>query len=248
METKICSCCGKDFPLTTEYYKIDKRNPKWIDNICRNCIREKSKVYHLNNLDKSKQYRESHKDELKVKKHLDYLKNKTKRNEQGRLNYQQNKDRYHQQSATWKKNNPLKIIGYSSKRYQKVKDKHKLLIRAWKQDHKEERNIAWQLRRSKKLSLEYTLTLNEWIEIKLYFDNKCCYCGRELKLTQDHFIPLDKNGSYSKKNIVPSCLSCNCSKTNKDFHEWYPNYKYYSKEREARIMQHIELTQTVSRV
>ena len=54
-------------------------------------------------------------------------------------------------------------------------------------------------------------------------------------LTQDHFIPLSKGGEYSKKNIIPSCRSCNSRKSNKDFYEWYKGDIHYSKERVNKI-------------
>ncbi len=59
------------------------------------------------------------------------------------------------------------------------------------------------------------------------------------RLHQDHFIPLTKGGGYTKENIIPACRSCNASKQNADFEEWYPQYEYYSKEREQKILDYM---------
>ena len=57
-----------------------------------------------------------------------------------------------------------------------------------------------------------------------------------MPLEQEHFIPLSKGGGYSMGNIIPACRACNASKSDKDFFEWYPEYKYYSEERENKIL------------
>jgi 5-methylcytosine-specific restriction endonuclease McrA len=71
------------------------------------------------------------------------------------------------------------------------------------------------------------------------FDNKCAYCGKEKPLAQDHFVPLSKGGEYTNNNIICSCKSCNSSKSDKDFFEWYPEQLFYSKEREAKILKYL---------
>jgi len=55
------------------------------------------------------------------------------------------------------------------------------------------------------------------------FQNRCAYCGvteAALRaqgdgLTDDHIHAASKGGSYTPDNIVPSCRSCNASKSNK---------------------------------
>ena len=49
-------------------------------------------------------------------------------------------------------------------------------------------------------------------------------------------------------NVIPCCLSCNSSKNNKLFADWYPTFKHYSKEREQKVIQYIELAQIASQV
>jgi 5-methylcytosine-specific restriction endonuclease McrA len=60
----------------------------------------------------------------------------------------------------------------------------------------------------------------EWSRIQSYFDNRCCYCYSEAKLTLDHFIPVSRGGAHSIKNIVPACLKCNLSKSAHNPYDW----------------------------
>lgn len=90
--------------------------------------------------------------------------------------------------------------------------------------------IRSQMRKSHKKSCESSLTIKEWKYIKQYFndtfgDRICPYCNRVMiVITQDHFTPLNKGGGYSITNIIPCCKSCNSSKQDMDFYEWYKQY------------------------
>jgi 5-methylcytosine-specific restriction endonuclease McrA len=61
-------------------------------------------------------------------------------------------------------------------------------------------------------------TRQQWNEIKAIFDYQCASCGRyepEIRLTEDHIIPLSKGGNDSIENIQPLCRSCNTKKFTK---------------------------------
>jgi hypothetical protein len=61
-------------------------------------------------------------------------------------------------------------------------------------------------------------TFEEWQELKKKFNYTCPCCGKsepEINLTEDHIIPLSKNGTDLINNIQPLCLICNISKHTK---------------------------------
>lgn len=106
----------------------------------------------------------------------------------------------------------------------------------YRQAHITEGRMHTSSYRAKKKGLPHTLTAQQWRGIKQYFDNKCCYCGEELPLEQEHFIALTKNGEFALTNIVCACRPCNASKSDNSFSSWYPKRDSYTPERESKIL------------
>jgi len=68
---------------------------------------------------------------------------------------------------------------------------------------------------------EATLTAEEWSEIRAEY--KCCpYCGELFtgEPEMDHIVPISRGGTHTADNVVPACMSCNRSKSDKTVEEW----------------------------
>lgn len=67
-------------------------------------------------------------------------------------------------------------------------------------------------RRARKYGAEGCHTKQEWIDLCNKYGNRCLCCGQVKELTEDHVIPISKNGSDHISNIQPLCMSCNQKK------------------------------------
>lgn len=83
------------------------------------------------------------------------------------------------------------------------------------------------------------LTQQEWEMCQAYFGHKCCYCGGVGELTKDHLLALKNGGRMEVLNIVPACRSCNSSKKDRQWQEWYTKSPNFDKTRYERIVKYI---------
>lgn len=217
MKTKICIKCSKTLPATSEYFRSRKNNKDGLRNECKKCYNKYAREYKKNNADKIKNSKKKY-----------YELNKEKISEKNSLYYKCNKEHILNLNKEYYKLNKQYILKRS-----------RIQSKEWYLNNKDKAKYKNERRRSIKSLLPSNLNSHQWKNIKLHFKNKCAYCGKELPLEQEHFIPLSKGGEYTINNIIPACKSCNCSKRNTDFFEWYPNQKFYSKIREKKILKYL---------
>lgn len=265
MQMKICSKCGKKLPLTTEYYWIDKTHKDGFRSSCKECgskhpinemiipkgYKKCNKCgqilsidnYYKNNSSKDKLYAHCKKCSKKAERR--YVETNKDRVRRLRKQYvegnKENLQRYNKQYskeyyALHREEKRDKEIERGKKYRQENKDKTSTYGKKYRQNNKDKINILTQRYRARKRKLPSTLTIKQWEAIKQYFNNSCCYCGKKLPLEQEHFIPVTKDGEFSPSNIICACRSCNASKNNADFFEWYPKQLFYSKKREQNIL------------
>ena len=226
MKFKTCTKCGKELPATNEYFVRDKSGKYGLRADCKNC----NSIYRKKHYNKNK--------ESIRKKQNEYLKQY----------HIENKDKISEYKKRYYKENKERILSYCKQYREKNREYIKSYKREYKANNRELFNKHKQKRRAIKKGLVSTLTTKRWEEIKRDFNHQCAYCGMtekehikecEEQLHQEHFIPVSDKGEHTINNIIPACRSCNSSKGNKNFFEWYPDYKHYDKKRENFILEYL---------
>ena len=86
-------------------------------------------------------------------------------------------------------------------------------------------NSGSREKRQKQIEETSDGTLDKNVIGSLFGRHKNCpCCGVDMKRNDkhlDHIIPLSKGGKHSISNVMILCSSCNLSKSNKDFIEWF---------------------------
>ena len=223
METKKCIKCGKILSLDN-FYKANKDKERTI-NTCKECCNIINRQYHKENKEHMRELNKKYGD-----KHREAL------NEYARQNFKINKVELLKKQKIYNCKNREKLLeqkrAYYMKNIEKIHEDKKKYTR----EHLPQFRAYRHKRDALKKQLLSTLTTQQWNDIKLHFNNRCCYCGKEKPLQQEHFIPLTGKGEYTQNNIICACINCNSSKRDKSFFEWYPKYKHYSKKREQIIL------------
>lgn len=250
---KICNKCGEELEINPDNFWRDKQYKSGFMGTCRKCMgiidppKPREGFKHCSKCGKElpntseyfKNNKGSHggltarcRECIKEQRKKYYEENKEWISEKEKQYYQKHKAEHYAYCRKYRQEHPKVYILTEQQRVRK-KENDKI----YHQLHKEEARINRHNYKAKKRQLPNTLTEQQWQVIKDYFDNKCCYCGKEKLLTQDHFIPVSKGGEYTHNNILPACGSCNSSKGNRNFFEWYPKHNYYSKKRERKLLQ-----------
>lgn len=116
--------------------------------------------------------------------------------------------------------------------------RHKGYRRKYRQINKS-KMVAYRMNREHK---KHDITEAEWLACKEYFNYCCAYCAmteecslieNKQQLHKDHAI---NEGENDISNCLPSCRSCNSSKKQNDWDNWFnEENKRFSIERYLRI-------------
>jgi 5-methylcytosine-specific restriction endonuclease McrA len=113
----------------------------------------------------------------------------------------------------WDAEHPEKVKEHDKKAYQKFADKIKERVKQWRKAHPDKHNQHNRNRRALKRVDGENITTEQWHALCDKYGNRCLCCGKKnVKLTQDHVIPLDLGGRHAIENLQPLCVSCNSSK------------------------------------
>ena len=201
--------------------------------------RERDRKYYAKNRERilatKKIYRDTH-EKTKKSSQRYYWNNHEECLEKQREYRTKNRDRECERKREYRRINKEKVQLYNKQYREAHKQWFVEYMSKWHKENRDKAIVRIERRLSNIRSLQCTLTVEQWIKIKAYFDNRCAYCGTQDRLTQDHFVPASKSGEYTHNNIIPACRWCNASKNAKDFFNWYPQQSFYDKKREKIIL------------
>ena len=215
---------------------------------------EYTKEYYIKNREKRsdqiEQWKKENPEKVKIHQKRTYEKNKEKILKSLREYRKKNKEKL---KIKWKKYRQANHeIILKRERERKKKPEVQTKIRAYKQSEAGRQSNKRYKHKRRMLEREAiaTLTLKQWNACLSYFNNKCAYCGKldENGLTQEHFVPVIKGGEYTVKNMIPACGSCNFSKCDRDFFDWYPQQKSYSEKRKQKILRYLDIEENTQQM
>lgn len=259
MDVRICTKCGSEFPATTEYFGKQKNGKYGLKSWCKTCDKEYHLQWQRNNPSKRRQYQKKqraknpeqyrayarndyvrHKEKRKAADKRYYLNNREQKLEYRKQYYEKHKEAYAAYNKQYQLENKEEISAKSTEWRKNNYTRYRESIREWLRNNPDKKQIYWCRRETQKKNLAVKFTAKDWIMCKEVFNHCCAYCGKKSeRLTQDHFIPLAADGSYTIDNIVPACRKCNSSKNDSNFFEWYPKQKIYSVKRFNAIIKYL---------
>jgi len=209
-----------------KFHETEKENRRIYHDENREELNKKKKIYYKENKDRFIQYRLINRDRISdcKKKH-----------------YRENKETYADRWKEYHNEHKEEIREHQRKFYKENCEEQKARWREYYRSPKgqEASKRASHKRRELENGLDATLTSEQWQLAQSHFENKCAYCGGDEKMTMDHFVPVSKSGELSVGNIIPCCGSCNYSKRDSDFSDWYIKKPFYSKGRETKIRKYL---------
>lgn len=214
MSMKTCKKCGETFPLTEQYFQKRKDSKDGFRNECKACRKSYLAKYKQKNSEKIREMDKKY-NQINRDKRIEYKRT--------------NRDRLRECDKLYKKKN-RELIREQERRYRK---RHPEIVRL-------RNKIKLQRYKAKVKRLPRDFTKDDWINCLEYFNNECAYCGVSGKnLEQDHFVPVNKGGGYTKDNIVPACKSCNGSKQDNDFEAWYSQQPFCDDFRKRKLLEYL---------
>ena len=217
-------------------FSKNKAKPDGLTTECKPCKKAHRKPEPYNSesaCKRQKKYYQKHKENILEKAKEYGVLHKEDKREYNRKYLQENFAKIVERQKMLARANPEKYKAMLKKSREKLKNSPVRYAKALKSKIASERR-----RRAKKRNCEARLTASEYDSCLEFFNYKDAYTGLEMQtITQDHVVPLAKQGKHIKQNIVPCDLPINASKGKKDLLEWYPLQPFFSEERLAKINQ-----------
>lgn len=217
--SKVCSGCAKEFPLTAFTKNKSKRDG--LNGECPDCRRASKVRYYAANKDKvkadgAKRYAEN-KESITAKVNAYRAKNMPKLKEAMKRYSAENQDSVRAWNAEWRA---------SKSEEQKKRDRE--ARRAWEKANPEMKKATVMARRARKNNSPGKLSRG--LEKKLYAlqNGRCMCCNEPLgdDYHMDHFMPIALGGPHEDWNMQLLRAECNLRKAAKHPIEYFRSLGY----------------------
>lgn len=126
-------------------------------------------------------------------------------------------DAYNRRNRAWRRKNKSKhiknVTDWQKSNMEKVRQYKRKYAKS--SVGRKRQRVDSKNRRARKASATGSHTLEQWLVKLIYYGWRCWMCRKSLTektATEDHVIPLSKNGANWISNIRPACKSCNSKK------------------------------------
>lgn len=208
-QTKACSKCGLEKPVTDYYVKV--RATGCLFRWCKACHSRTRKEKYLAN----------------------HLEEKAKARERGRRYYRERPEVFAEAQRRYRKKHPGLIAARRRERYRNDPDYRRRVVEgvrdyrernpeanreAARRDYQANRERYYannHRRRARLKGAGGCHTAAEWEEVKRRQGYRCLDCGKrepEIRLHRDHVVPVSRGGTNDAGNLAARCKSCNSRK------------------------------------
>lgn len=204
---KKCTKCGNEFPATSQYFHNEKRR-NGLRSICKTC----------HNADQNKRLSRGLTPEQRAKKNAAQRESRARHREEinardrERNQLPARKEQRKVNQRDWYDNNREHVRNYHTE-YRMLKPH---MRKAQSDRRRALKNNALGSHTSTDILLQITSQTDK--KDRLH----CWWCGRVINgmYHVDHRVALSQGGTNWPNNLVISCPSCNCSKSDKSPQEW----------------------------
>lgn len=208
-----------------EYYYANLNNPKRIAY-----LKSEARKATQHNWNTSDRGRKMKNDWAKSEAGQSYMKG-GKRKAAAKI-----KDRKYTQTEKGK-NSRLKAQGRYRLKNRQVLNEKTLLYRQTPRGKESHRSIQQRRIAKKRQNLIEPYSAADIEALRKIFDNLCAYCGEKEASHIDHFLPVSGGGPDALNNLIPCCITCNCSKSNKPPDLWFKSRSFYSEDAWLKILE-----------
>ena|ERR1700722_2347904 len=203
VDAKRCCQCKQTKPAG-DFYKSRHRRDGLAD-ACKDCRglahRKWLEGHRDHNKKRCAEYLQEHRDEINDRKKRHHSANRDVISARRKAERDADPEHYRRQRIESKNRDVA--------RWRAV---HRALGKKWRAAHPDKVAALKRKYKARFRGAAGSHTLTEWLALVATYDGKCLACGTSENLTQDHIIPISRDGTHYIENIQPLCVRCNSSK------------------------------------